>query len=128
MLFLSALVSLTLLAALAIFQLLLAFGLPYGKFAWGGKNKILPKKLRIASLISITIYILISFFIVTKAGFLEIIQSDIVLEAGLWILFVYFMSGIVLNGMSRSSYERIAMTPACIVLATCFFVMASVSP
>lgn len=37
---------------LTMFQLLLASGLPLGRMAWGGANRILPPNLRIASLIS----------------------------------------------------------------------------
>ena len=33
-----------------IFQILLALGLPLGEYAYGGQNKVLPKKLRISSI------------------------------------------------------------------------------
>lgn len=37
---------------LTVFQLLLGAGLPLGRMAWGGVNRVLPPRLRLASLIS----------------------------------------------------------------------------
>ena len=45
-----------LLAALAVFQLLLAMGAPLGRYAWGGQHHVLPMALRVGSVISIVIY------------------------------------------------------------------------
>lgn len=41
-----------LLSCLAVFQALLAFGVPFGRASWGGKHSaVLPFKLRISSAI-----------------------------------------------------------------------------
>ena len=40
------------------------------------------------------------------------------------VLFGYFTLGIVMNGASRSRSERVAVTPACAVLAACSLVVA----
>ena len=49
-------VALALLAALAVLQLLVASGLPYGRFVWGGTHRVLPRGLRVASVASVLVY------------------------------------------------------------------------
>jgi hypothetical protein len=41
---------------LAMFQLNLAFGAPWGSLAWGGQHERLPMPLRIGSGVSILVY------------------------------------------------------------------------
>ena len=51
-------VAYVLLAGLAVFQIALAAGAPLGHLAWGGKHRVLPKGLRIASALSVGLYVL----------------------------------------------------------------------
>ncbi len=64
-------------AGLAVFQLLLAMGLPLGGAAWGGKYIRLPNKLRIASLISMGVLVLASLIVLEKSGWIKILNSPI---------------------------------------------------
>ena len=50
------------------FQILLILGKPLGEYAWGGKYKVLPTKLRVSSVISSIIYILCALIILENAG------------------------------------------------------------
>jgi len=109
---------------LAIFQLLLIFGAPLGKYAWGGKYTILPKKLRIASVVSIILYVIFTAFLVSKAGIANLISHQPLLDIGMWVLVGYFVLGIVLNAISRSKKERLVMTPVAVLLAVIFFFVA----
>lgn len=113
----------TLLAALAIFQVLLIFGAPLGHYAWGGNYAILPAKLRISSVVSIILYATFAVIILGSAGLLELPVSKSILDIGIWILAAYFGIGIIMNGISRSKRERLAMTPIAAILAfTCLFI------
>src|SRR5690606_35422701 len=49
---------LALLAALAVFQAALALGAPLGHFAWGGGQRVLAPRMRIAILVAILLYAL----------------------------------------------------------------------
>jgi hypothetical protein len=94
------------LAGVVVFQTLLALGLPFGKAAWGGKHKVLPSKLRIASLISAVV---LSFTIIAVLSKVEVI-SVVGLNFStyyLWILEVYFAVGVVVNAISRSMVEKL---------------------
>ena len=56
----AAVVLCLLLGALAVFQVLLAFGAPFGRFAWGGQHRVLPMAMRIGSVTSIVIYAVVA--------------------------------------------------------------------
>ena len=119
-----ALIASSILATLSIFQFSLALGAPLGKFAWGGSQTVLPTKLRIASLVSIALYGSFATFILSKAGLVQLIDNKSILSVGIWIFTVYFFIGVIMNGISRSKYERFIMTPIVLVLAVMFLIVA----
>lgn len=105
-----------LLALLAIFQLALAFGAPLGRFAWGGRHRVLPIGLRIGSIVAIAIYAFIALIALDRAGLVDVFP-DSFSGVGMWVVFAYFVLGTGLNAISRSKPERYAMVPVTIVLA-----------
>lgn len=104
------------LAALAVFQLALALGAPLGRFAWGGAHRVLPTRLRIGSLVSILVYAVIAVLALDRVDLVDVVP-DLVSTVGMWVAFGYFVLGIPLNAMSRSTAERYTMTPVVAVLA-----------
>ncbi|HEY5854189.1 MAG TPA: hypothetical protein VIW24_09105 [Aldersonia sp.] len=104
------------LAALAVFQLALALGAPIGHFAWGGRHRVLPTKLRVGSAVSILVYAVIAVLALDRSGVVEVLP-DAVSTVGMWIVFAYFVIGIPLNVISRSKPERYTMTPIVTILA-----------
>ncbi len=108
------------LLGLSIFQLLLVFGRPIGHYAWGGAHKVLPLHLRIASCISIILYIFFSLVILDKSGIISVYPSEHFINISMWVLSGYFALGIGLNAVSRSTSERKIMTPVAALLAIIF--------
>jgi hypothetical protein len=121
----AALLLLVLLAALAVFQLALAFGAPLGRFAWGGQHRVLPTSLRLGSLSSLVIYALIGAIVAERADLLDVAASDSPVRVAAWAVAAYFLLGVVLNAASRSKAERNVMTPLCAVLCALSVVVAS---
>lgn len=119
----ATILSFVILSILAVFQIALALGAPIGRFAWGGQHRILPRKLRIGSAVSPLIYALFAAFALSKSGLWVLIQNETVVAIGLWIITAYFMIGIVMNGISRSKYERITITPLCVILSVCYLII-----
>ena len=111
------------LAALAAFQIALAAGAPLGRFAWRGEHRILPTRLRIASLASIAIYSLIAFIALDKANAVNLLP-ELVSRVGMWVIFAYFALSILLNSASPSRLERSAMVPASAFLAVLSLLVA----
>ena len=54
---------------IAIMTVLVACGLPLGEFTMGGQHKILPKKFRLAAIISVAIQIFAIIIILQAGGF-----------------------------------------------------------
>lgn len=113
-----------LLAALAVFQGLLALGAPMGRYAWGGQHRVLPVGLRIGSVVSIAIYALVAAVVAGRADLVPVDLSARVLGVATWVATGYFALGIGLNLASRSRPERLVMTPLCAVLAVLCGVVA----
>lgn len=116
-------VALTLLAALAVLQSLVAAGLSYGHLVWGGAHRVLPRRLRIGSAISVLVYAGFAALLLSRAGVLPGGDSGVVVVLS-WLLFAYFALGTVVNALSRSRAERLVMTPSCAVLAVASLVIA----
>lgn len=119
----AAIVALAVLILLTIFQLALIAKAPLGEFAWGGQYKVLPKKLRASSVVSILLYAIFALFISLKAGLLNLSDNTTVITVGMWIFTVYFFLGIIVNVISRSKKERLVMAPVSAILAVCFLLV-----
>lgn len=116
-------IALALLAALAVLQTLVALGLPFGRLVWGGGHTTLPRRLRFASAVTVAVYAAIAAVLLSRAGVLPGGDS-VAVRIATWVLFAYFVLGIVMNGISRSRPERVTMTPVTIVLALATLVLA----
>jgi hypothetical protein len=112
------------LAALAVLQIALAAGAPLGRYAWGGQQRVLPTRLRVASIVSVVVYALMSVVVLACADLIGTDLSDRVLQVATWVLAAYFLIGIPLNLASRSRPERLVMTPVVAVLGVLTAVVA----
>ena len=121
----AAVIASVLLAALIIFQLLLAAGLPLGAYAWGGQySGVLPTGLRWASLAAILILALAAWSVLAGAGLVPLGAGSRVPGIAVWVFAAYFTLNTVMNLISRSPSERFVMTPVSLVLAICFVIVA----
>jgi len=111
------------LTLLAVFQLALIFGAPLGDFAWGGQHRVLPTRLRVGSAVSICIYALIDVIAWDRVGAIDVFPEPFS-EIAMWVIFAYFVLGILMNAISRSRRERYTMVPVSIVLAALSFAIA----
>jgi hypothetical protein len=103
------------LAALAVFQAALVAGAPIGRFAWGGQHRVLPRNLRIGSVVAIALYAGFAVIILQRAGVMAPLPPAIA-NVGIWVVTAYLALGIPLNAISRSPPERLTMTPVVLVL------------
>jgi len=112
-----------LLAGLAVFQVLLAAGRPLGRFAWGGRHEVLPRRLRIGSAVSVAVYAVIGAVVLQAAGETSVFPGPVA-DVGIWVVTGYFILGVPLNAISRSRPERLVMTPVVLLLALGCLVVA----
>ena len=125
---LAAMVGTGLLGALAVFQILLAAGLPLGRAAWGGKHRVLPRNLRIGSLAAVGILGIAAWMLLARAGL--VVPgcgpggAPLVVRIVTWAFAAYFGLNIAMNLSSKSRIERLVMTPVAAVLTACFVIVA----
>lgn len=119
----SAVAACAVLGLLAVFQVALVLGAPIGRFAWGGKNDVLPSRLRVGSVISIVLYAVFALVLLDRAGLVDVMSDD-VSKVGAWVLAGYFLIGIGMNAISRSKPERFTMAPVSAVLCIASVIVA----
>jgi hypothetical protein len=111
------------LAALAVFQVLLVARRPLGRFAWGGAHEVLPTRLRVGSAVSVVLYALFATVILDAANLTRLLPEAFS-DVGIWVLTGYFAIGTVMNALSRSRPERLVMAPTALALAVLCGVVA----
>lgn len=119
----AAVVAATGFVVVAAFQLLLALGVPWGRAAWGGGQATLSPELRVASSISMAVFIGAALVVLGRAGYLGLRFSG-ALQIGTWLLAVLMGLGSVMNVASSSPWERFVWAPVALLLAVSSFVVA----
>jgi len=107
----------------ALFQLALAFGAPWGEYTMGGRFPgKLPPKMRTAALIQMIIIFVFAFIVLIKSG-LVFSQFYSIGKIAIWFVVAFFVLGSILNLSTPSKGERIIWGPVNILLlATSIFV------
>ena len=96
--------------SIAVFQILLSLGYPLGEFAMGGNYKVLPKKLRIASVANALILLCMGFVFLQHTNVLvglDFLPTHILV----WVITIFLGLNTIANLISRSKKERLVMTP-----------------
>jgi hypothetical protein len=120
-----ALIAAVLVAALSIFQMLLAAGAPLGRAAFGGEKPVLSKKLRVASAASAVVFVAACYVILARSGLLGgTSRSSTLIRVGIWVLVAMFGLSTFANVASRSHWERRVMAPVALVLVACCLTIA----
>ena len=112
------------LSFVAIFQILLAIGLPLGAAAWGGTHRVLPPRFRTASALSSILLGLAAWIVLARTGLVTIPWQPSAVRVGTWIAFSFLTLNIVSNFVSKSRIERMVMTPVAFVCSVCLLVAA----
>ena len=111
-----------LLALVMIFQVLLAAGLPLGRAAWGGEHRVLPPRLRRASLSASPALGAAAWILLARVGLVEPGADSTGVRVLTWIFVGLFSMNTLGNLASKSRTERYLMTPATLILVGCFLV------
>jgi len=109
---------------IAIMTVLVACGLPLGEFTMGGQHKILPKKLRVAAVISVAIQIFAMIIILQAEGFISLWLSFKVTKYICFFFAAYLSLNTIMNMISKSRKEKYVMTPLSLIVGICFWITA----
>ncbi|KJU97338.1 hypothetical protein [Streptococcus gordonii] len=109
---------------IAIMTVLVACGLPLGEYTMGGQHKILPKKFRIAVVISVAIQIFAMIIILQAGGLLPLWLSFKVTKYICFFFATYLSLNTIMNMISKSKKEKYVMTPISLIAGICFWITA----
>lgn len=125
----AALGAAVLLAGVALFQLALAVGFPWGDMSYGGQadtvDGVLPAGYRVMSAIAIFILLFAAYVVLARAGAVE--QGwlgDRFLRIAAWVVFAYLALNTVMNLTSSHLGERFGMGAVTLVAAVLCFIVA----
>lgn len=104
--------------AFVILQSLLAMGFPLGEYAWGGKHRILPKKYRYGSLVSVLLFV---FSMTLLLGYT---YEFMYLPEFYPVYGVLFLMSAFANFNSESRKEKIIGIPSAILLYVCYLLLS----
>ena len=120
----AAIIAVVIFAVISVLQLLLAFGLPLGKLAYGGKYERLPTNMRIMSIVAIGIFVLASISVLERAGIIIVFSNPILTIVIVWVIAIYLAFNTLLNAMTKSKQEKLVMTPLSLISSVCCFIVA----
>lgn len=108
-------------AVVAVFQIAIVLGAPWGRATQGGViDGSLPIANRVVALVSAALLITFALAILASAGIGPATRlPGLVVTVAAWITTVYAVLGIVINAASPSSLERAIWVPVAVVLAIC---------
>ena len=109
---------------IAIMTVLVACGLPLGEFTMGGQHKILPKKFRLAAVVSVAIQVFATIIILQTGGFIPLWFSFKVTKYICFFFAAYLSLNTIMNMISKSKKEKYVMTPLSLIVAICFWITA----
>ena len=109
---------------IAIMTVLVACGLPLGEFTMGGQHKILPKKFRLAAVVSVAIQVFATIIILQAGGFIPLWFSFKVTKYICFFFAAYLSLNTIMNMISKSKKEKYVMTPISLIAAICFWITA----
>ena len=98
------------------FQLALALGAPWGRYAMGGAFPgRFPPPMRVAALVQAVLIALLALAVLSAAG---LVLPDVAVASPwlVWVAVVVSALAVVLNGISRSAGERRIWVPVASVL------------
>ena len=119
----AAIIFFTLCLIVALFQLALALGAPWGKYTMGGRFPgKLPPQMRTTAFVQMIIIFVFVCIVLIKSG-LVFSQFYSLGKTGIWFVVAFFVLGSILNLSTPSKVERMIWGPVNILLlATSIFV------
>lgn len=97
---------------MAILQLSITFGAPFGEYVLGGKYKVLPKKIRVVSITFFFIFIISGIAYLQKGGVFDFNLNTNFVKLTVIVNTVFYGYAIIANGfITKSKKEKMVMTP-----------------
>jgi len=105
---------------MAVLQLSLTVGAPFGEYVLGGQNRVLPKRMRLVSGAFSIIFIFVGMAYLQRGNIQYIGFSSSFVNIVVIIITIFLACAIVFNGiLTKSKKEKLVMTPLSIIQFAC---------
>lgn len=109
---------------MAILQLSLTFGAPFGEYVLGGRNKVLLPKMRFVSGTFFLVFIFVALTYLQRGKVLYLGFSNVFVNVVVIINTIFLAYAIVGNGMlTKSKKEKYLMTPLSVIEFVCSMIV-----
>ena len=113
----SAWLNILVLLLVTCFQIALISGAPWGEYAFGGQNKgVLPRNLRIGSVITSFLYLGIAGHYLAQVGIFPKMLSPELNQVANWAIVGLNTLALIMNTITPSKKERMIWAPVALVL------------
>ena len=113
----SAWLNILVLVLITAFQIALISGAPWGEYAFGGQNKgVLPRNLRIGSVITSFLYLGIAGHYLAQLGIFPKMLSPDLNQVANWAIVGINTLALIMNTIIPSKKERMIWAPIALVL------------
>jgi hypothetical protein len=99
-----------------------------GEAAWGGASAHLSTGLRIASALTVAVWVLAAMMVLRRTGYRVSMIPFRVRHYGTWVLLGYLALGTLMNLASRSNEERFLQAPIALLWAVLCLLVARAAP
>jgi hypothetical protein len=113
---------------IAVFQVALAAGAPWGHAAWGGAHAHLSTAQRIGSAAAVVVWTAAVLIVLARAGFWRAGKLARLFRWGTWFFAALSAIGALLNFASQSRWENFIFGPLALVLTILCIVVARSAP
>jgi hypothetical protein len=124
----AAILAAVLLSTVAVVQLALVFGVPWGDHVYGGRaetnNGRLSPRYRVMSAVSVPILLLAAAIVLSRADVVSWFEPDGWVAVAVWVVFGYLVINTIANFASTSRVERIGMGSLTVVAAIATLLVA----
>ena len=114
--YVSSLICAVITLGMALLQLSITFGAPFGEYVLGGQNKVLPKKMRFTSGTFFCIFTFVGMAYLQRGNILYIGFNSMFVKIFIIVNTLFLAYAIVGNGiLTKSKKEKYVMTPFSII-------------
>lgn len=107
-----------------VFQIALAAGLPWGKFAMGGAFPgQFPPEMRVAAVVQAVILALLSLVVLARAG-ITLPKWSHTSRWLIWVVAAFSTISLILNTITPSAGERAIWAPVALIMLICSVIVA----
>ena len=128
----AAIAAAVLFGVVALFQLALALGIPWGAFAFGGRavrdNGTLPPAYRAASAVTAVVLVLFAVVILTRAGVIGASGDSTLVTVMSWVIVAFMAINTPMNLLGRHWLEKYVFGGITLVLVVLCAVVAASGP